>query len=114
MRMTHRRGISLSTVVTIPESERRSQALGNDSLRLSRPYLILRLLERTINVVLGLPHPRHTLFIVSEPFLKVVAQLGEDGGVSCMLVDFQPEREPGALAEDGQEMVVLLVGAVET
>jgi hypothetical protein len=54
------------------------------------------------------------LFIVPESLFKVIAQLGEDCSVSCMLVDFRPKREPGALAEDGQEMIVLLVGAVKT
>ena len=55
-------------------------------------YLVLSLLEGTVNIVFGLPYTRDTVFIISEPFLEVSAKLAQESSVRSLFVDLCPER----------------------
>ena len=55
-------------------------------------YLVLSLLEGTVNIVFGLPYTRDTMFIISEPLLKVSAKLAQESSVRSLFVDLCAER----------------------
>ena len=55
-------------------------------------YLVLSLLECTVNIVFGLPYTRDTMFIISEPLLKVSAKLAQESSVRSLFVDLGTKR----------------------
>ena len=55
-------------------------------------YLVLSLLEGTVNIVFGLPYTRDTMFIISEPLLEVSAKLAQECSVRSLFVDLGTKR----------------------
>lgn len=76
-------------------------------------YLIPRLAEQTINIIIRLPNAGHTLAIVPEPIFKRRAQFRSQDRIRRLLVDFGTQGQPGLSAQGAQCEVVLFFGAVE-
>ena len=76
-------------------------------------YLIARLFERTVDIISGPPDTRDVVLVVPETLFEVHAQLGEECGVRCLLVDLSPQCKPGALSQGGKCCLVLLIRAVK-
>jgi hypothetical protein len=75
--------------------------------------LILSLLEGPVDVVLGLPHPRHACLVVPEPLLEMATQFAKDHRLRSLLVDFGTESLPCASSQCGERVGILFVCAVE-
>jgi hypothetical protein len=74
---------------------------------------ILGLLEDHVDIIVGLPEPGNALVVVAESTLEDQLELDEHDGLGRLLVDLSSQCQPCALAEEGEGVRVLVVGAVE-
>ena len=75
--------------------------------------MVLCLAESTLDIVVGLPHLRDALFVISETFLKVRTQLAQDSSICRQFIDLGTESKPSTCAQRSECSLVLFLRAVE-